>query len=184
MGNRLSKITTRTGDNGTTGLGDGSRTSKDHARIHALGDVDELNSHVGVLLCEDLPVQLREELLQIQHDLFDLGGELSIPGYTMLTDAHLARIDALVVHYNAGLPPLKDFILPGGSKAAAQMHVCRTVARRAERMVVTLAATETINAHLVQYLNRLSDLFFVLCRVLNQHAGVPDVLWQNPNKKE
>eukprot|EP01037_Dinobryon_pediforme_P048488 gene48488-63584_t len=130
MANRLSEIVTRTGDDGTTGLGDGSRVGKDSLRIQALGDIDELNSQLGVLLCEDLPVPLRAELLTVQHDLFDLGGELCIPGYTMITDAHVARLDALLEKYNADLPPLKEFILPGGSRAAALMHVCRTVCRR------------------------------------------------------
>ncbi|EJL91798.1 ATP:cob(I)alamin adenosyltransferase [Herbaspirillum sp. CF444] len=178
MGNRLSKITTRTGDDGSTGLGDGSRTAKDHPRIHALGEVDELNSHIGLLLCEDLPTSLREELLAIQHDLFDLGGELCIPGYSLIAETQVARLDALLEKYNAGLPPLKEFILPGGSRAAAQMHVCRTVCRRAERVVVTLAQSEAVHPQPRQYLNRLSDLCFVLSRVLNRYAGGSDVLWR------
>jgi len=178
MANRLSKIVTRTGDNGSTGLGNGSRIGKDSLRIQALGDIDELNSQLGVLLCEELPPQLRAELLTVQHDLFDLGGELCIPGYTMITDAHVARLDALLEKYNADLPPLKEFILPGGSRAAALMHVCRTVCRRAERSVVSLAQNETLNAQPQQYLNRLSDLCFVLSRVLNRYAGGSDVLWE------
>jgi len=178
MGNRLSKIATRTGDDGTTGLGDGSRTGKDSLRVHAMGDVDELNSQLGVLLCEDLPTALREELLTIQHDLFDLGGELCIPGYQMVTAEHVARLDAWLKKYNAALPALQEFILPGGSRAAALAHVCRTVCRRAERSVVTLGHAEGLHAHPQHYLNRLSDLLFVLSRVLNRHAGGSDVLWE------
>jgi cob(I)alamin adenosyltransferase len=178
MGNRLSKIATRTGDGGSTGLGDGSRTDKDSLRIHAIGDVDELNSQIGVLLCEPLPDALREELLSIQHDLFDLGGELCIPGYTMVTDTQVARLDHLLEKYNADLTPLRDFILPGGSRAAALAHVCRTVCRRAERVIVTLGKTEPLNAAPRQYMNRLSDLLFVLSRVLNRFAGGSDVIWE------
>jgi cob(I)alamin adenosyltransferase len=183
MGNRLSKIATRTGDDGSTGLGDGSRTGKDSARIHALGEVDELNSFVGLLLCEDMPGTLREELVSIQHDLFDLGGELCIPGYQLITVEHVARLDALLEKYNAGLPMLKEFILPAGSRAASLAHVCRTVCRRAERSIVALAKLETINAHPRQYVNRLSDLMFVLSRVLNRFAGGSDVLWQHERKR-
>lgn len=184
MGNRLSKIATRTGDNGTTGLGDGSRTAKDSLRVHAMGEVDELNSHVGLLLCEDLPAAMREELVSIQHDLFDLGGELCIPGYTLITEVHVARLDALLEKYNADLPPLKDFILPAGSRAASLAHVCRTVARRAERAIVSLGNSETINDKPRQYMNRLSDLLFVLSRVLNRHAGGSDVLWDKGRKRD
>ena len=183
MGNRLSKIATRTGDNGTTGLGDGSRTEKDSVRISTLGEVDELNSFVGLLLCEDMPAELREELVSIQHDLFDLGGELCIPGYQLITDAHVARLDALLEKYNATLTPLKDFILPAGSRAASIAHVCRTVCRRAERSIVSLGRHETINEHPRQYVNRLSDLMFVLSRVLNRFAGGSDVLWQHERKR-
>ena len=184
MGNRLSKIATRTGDNGTTGLGDGSRVSKDSLRIHAMGDVDELNSHIGLLLCEELPPALREELNVIQHDLFDLGGELCIPGYTLITDAHVARLDTLLEKYNADLPPLKEFILPAGSRAASLAHVCRTICRRAERTIVTLGNSETVNTNPRHYLNRLSDLLFVLSRVLNRFAGGSDVLWEKDRKRE
>jgi cob(I)alamin adenosyltransferase len=183
MGNRLSKIATRTGDNGTTGLGDGSRTEKDSARIHSLGEVDELNSFVGLLLCEDMPAELREELVSIQHDLFDLGGELCIPGYQLITDEHVARLDALLEKYNADLPVLKEFILPAGSRAASIAHLCRTVCRRAERSIVTLGKAEKINEHPRQYVNRLSDLMFVLSRVLNRFAGGSDVLWQHERKR-
>ncbi len=178
MGNRLSKIATRTGDKGTTGLGDGSRIDKDSLRIQAIGDVDELNSQLGVLLCEPLPDALREELISIQHDLFDLGGELCIPGFTMVTEVQVARLDALLEKYNANLPPLRDFILPGGSRAAALAHVCRTVCRRAERFIVSLGKAETLNDAPRQYVNRLSDLLFVLSRVLNRFAGGTDVIWE------
>lgn len=184
MGNRLSKIATRTGDNGSTGLGDGSRTGKDSQRVHAMGDVDELNSQIGVLLCEALPPALREELISIQHDLFDLGGELCIPGYTMITEVQVARLDALLEKYNADLPPLKDFILPGGSRAAALAHVCRTVCRRAERQIVALGKTEKLNDSPRQYMNRLSDLLFVLSRVLNRFAGGSDVQWEKDRKRD
>jgi len=183
MGNRLSKIATRTGDGGTTGLGDGSRTDKDSVRIDSIGEVDELNSHIGLLLCEDMPADLREELVTIQHDLFDLGGELCIPGYQMITEAHVERLDTLLAKYNATLPPLTEFILPAGSRAASQAHICRTVCRRAERAIVTLGKTETIHEHPRQYVNRLSDLMFVLSRVLNRYAGGTDVLWQHERKR-
>jgi cob(I)alamin adenosyltransferase len=178
MGNRLSKIATRTGDDGTTGLGDGSRVGKNHLRIAAIGDVDELNSTLGLLLAEDLPGEVRADLTDIQHDLFDLGGELSIPGYSMIADKQVARLDGRLEHYNADLPRLAEFILPAGARAAAQAHVCRTVARRAERALVALGKDERINEGPRQYLNRLSDLLFVLSRVLNRHAGGSDVLWQ------
>jgi cob(I)alamin adenosyltransferase len=184
MGNRLSKIATRTGDNGTTGLGDGSRVAKDSLRIHAMGDVDELNSHIGLLLCEDMLPALREELISIQHDLFDLGGELCIPGYTLITEVHVGRLDGLLEKYNADLPPLKDFILPAGARAAALAHVCRTICRRAERAIVSLGNSEPINDNPRQYMNRLSDLMFVLSRVLNRYAGGDDVLWEKDRKRD
>lgn len=184
MGNRLSKIATRTGDNGTTGLGDGSRVGKDSLRVHAMGDVDELNSHIGLLLCEDLPSALREELISIQHDLFDLGGELCIPGYALIADTHVARLDALLEKYNADLPPLKDFILPAGSRGAALAHVCRTICRRGERAIVSLGHSEKIHDNPRRYMNRLSDLLFVLSRVLNRFAGGADVLWEKDRKRD
>jgi cob(I)alamin adenosyltransferase len=184
MGNRLSRIATRTGDDGTTGLGDGSRTAKDSLRIAAIGDVDELNSFLGLLLCEDLPATMREHLISIQHDLFDLGGELCIPGYTMVTEAQVARLDRQLADYNAGLGPLKDFILPGGSRGAAQAHVCRTVCRRAERALVALGREDAVSDDLRRYVNRLSDLLFVLSRVLNQRAGSGDVLWEKERDRE
>jgi cob(I)alamin adenosyltransferase len=183
MGNRLSKIATRTGDNGSTGLGDGSRTEKDSVRIHSLGEVDELNSFVGLLLCEEMPADLREELVSIQHDLFDLGGELCIPGYQMIKEEHVERLDGLLEKYNATLEPLKDFILPAGSRAASVAHVCRTVCRRAERSIVALGKAESIHPHPRQYVNRLSDLMFVLSRVLNRYAGGSDVLWNHERKR-
>ncbi len=183
MGHRLSKIATRTGDDGTTGLGDGSRTDKDALRVQAMGDVDELNSHIGVLLCEQLPDELRQELITIQHDLFDLGGELCIPGFTMIQEAQVLRLDELLAKYNATLPPLSEFILPGGSRAAAQAHICRTVCRRAERSIVSLGKAETLNPQPRQFVNRLSDLLFVLSRVLNRFAGGSDVLWEKGRNK-
>ncbi len=178
MGKRLSKITTRTGDDGTTGLGDGSRTRKDALRVRAMGDVDELNSHIGVLLTEALPDEVRADLVDIQHDLFDLGGELCIPGFSMIKDMQVARLDERLANYNATLPRLEEFILPGGARAAAIAHVCRTVCRRAERAIVALGAEEKLNEAPRQYVNRLSDLLFVLARVLNRAAGGNDVLWE------
>jgi len=178
VGHRLSKIVTRTGDAGTTGLGDGSRVAKDSPRIAAIGAVDELNSTIGVLLAESLPEPIAACLTAVQHDLFDLGGELSIPGYSAMTEAHVARLEGDVEAFNADLQPLKEFILPGGARPAALAHVARTVCRRAERTVVSAAATEAIGAHARVYLNRLSDLLFVLARALNRAAGRADVLWR------
>ncbi|ADP19553.1 ATP:cob(I)alamin adenosyltransferase 2 [Achromobacter xylosoxidans A8] len=177
MANRLSVIATRTGDDGTTGLGDGSRTPKDAPRIAAMGDVDELNSVIGVLLTEDLPAEIATDLLGIQHDLFDMGAELCIPGHTALSDEHIARLDSRLAHYNATLPPLREFILPGGSRGSAQAHIARTVCRRAERAVVALTRIDPVNPPVRQYLNRLSDLMFVLARCINQHAGQKDTFW-------
>ena len=178
MGHRLSKIYTRTGDAGTTGLGDGSRTAKDSPRVAAMGDVDELNSLIGVILCEELPADLRELFTGIQHDLFDLGGEMSIPGAVLLKATQPVRLEAAIDKYNADPGPLKEFILPGGNRAAALTHLARTVCRRAERATVALAAAETVSDAGRQYLNRLSDLLFVLGRWLNKAAGGGDVLWQ------
>ncbi len=178
MAHRLSRIVTRTGDDGTTGLGDGSRLSKTAPRVAAIGDVDELNSSLGVVLAETLPAGVRACLVDVQHDLFDLGGELAVPGFTLVTDAHLARVDAAVEAFNGALPPLKEFILPGGSRAGSLAHVARTVCRRAERDVVALGAGETVSPLVQRYLNRLSDLLFVLARVVNRAEGVADVLWQ------
>jgi cob(I)alamin adenosyltransferase len=178
MGHRLSKIVTKTGDAGTTGLGDGSRVSKDSSRIAAIGEIDELNSVVGVLLSEELPAPIRECLISVQHDLFDLGGELSIPGYTAVSELHVARLEADVERFNADLAPLKEFVLPGGRRAAAFAHVARTVCRRAERALVRLAVEAPVTDDARRYLNRLSDLLFVLARWLNKDAGCGDVLWQ------
>jgi cob(I)alamin adenosyltransferase len=178
MGHRLSKIYTRTGDAGTTGLGDGSRVGKDAPRIAALGDIDELNSVVGLLLCEELPADVRQVLTSIQHDLFDLGGEMSIPGARLLAESQPARLEKILDNWNGQLQPLKEFILPGGTRAAALTHLARTVCRRAERSVVALAHNEAVSDAGRQYLNRLSDLLFVLGRWLNRTAGCGDVLWQ------
>ena len=184
MGKRLTQIATRTGDDGTTGLGDGSRTSKNSLRVHAMGDVDELNSTIGVLLTEPLPDDVRDALIGIQHDLFDLGGELCIPGFENIAESQLARLDGLLERHNAALPRLAEFILPGGSRAAAIAHVARTVCRRAERAVIALTAEEPVRPLCAQYLNRLSDLMFVLARVLNRFAGGSDVLWQQGKNRE
>ena len=183
MSNRLTQIATRTGDDGTTGLGDGSRTRKDALRVQAMGDVDELNSGLGVLLAEPLPADVRELLVVIQHELFNLGGELSIPGFELLKPDAVLRLDEALERYNAQLPRLKEFILPAGTRSAALAHVSRTVARRAERALVALAAAEQVNAPPRQYLNRLSDLLFVLSRVLNRAnldgLGGDDVYWRS-----
>ena len=178
MGHRLSKIVTRTGDAGTTGLGDGSRVAKDSPRIEAIGAVDELNSVLGVLLAEALPENVRACLVEVQHDLFDLGGELSIPGYHAVREAHAIRLEEAVEGFNVDLPPLKEFILPGGSRAASLAHVARTTCRRAERALVHLGASAEVGPPLRKYLNRLSDLLFVLARVLNRVAGGKDVMWR------
>jgi cob(I)alamin adenosyltransferase len=183
MGNRLTQIATRTGDNGTTGLGDNTRVSKNSLRVHAMGDVDELNSNLGVLLCEAMPDAVRTLLVEIQHQLFNLGGELSIPGFELLKpEAVLALDEALEVH-NAALPKLQEFILPAGTRAASLAHVCRTVARRAERAVVALGAQDALKDTPRQYLNRLSDLMFVLARVLNRFrtdgSSGDDVYWHS-----
>ncbi len=179
MGKRLTQIATRTGDDGTTGLGDNTRVSKDSLRVHAMGDVDELNSHIGLLLCESLPAEVRELLIDIQHQLFNLGGELSIPGFELLKADALAALDEALATHNARLPKLEEFILPAGNRAASQAHVCRTVARRAERAVVALGQVEPLRETPRQYLNRLSDLMFVLARVLNRADGGDDVYWKS-----
>lgn len=179
MGNRLTQIATRTGDDGSTGLGDNTRVSKNSGRPHAMGDVDELNSHIGLLLCETLPTDVRDVLVDVQHQLFNLGGEISVPGYEMLKDDALLRLDEALAQYNEQLPRLLEFILPAGTRAASQAHVCRTVARRAERSVVALQEAETMRAAPRQYLNRLSDLLFVLARVLNRVDGGDDVYWKS-----
>ena len=178
MAKRLTKIYTRTGDDGTTGLADGSRVRKDAARVDAMGDVDELNSAIGVLLVEDLPQALRSTMIDVQHDLLDLGGELCLPGHALINERHIAKLEEALDALNAALPALRDFVLPGGSRAAAAAHLARTVCRRAERTLVTLSCSESVSPLLLQYLNRLSDLLFVSARVLNRHAGGDDVLWQ------
>jgi cob(I)alamin adenosyltransferase len=183
MGHRLTKIATRTGDGGETGLGDGTRVPKNAARVCALGEVDELNSALGVLLAEELPGELRAPLAQVQQDLLDLGGELSIPGHRMVGAEHVARIDALLAQWNAALPPLREFILPGGTRAAAAAHLARTVCRRAERSLVALGGEAPVGEHARQYLNRLSDLLFVAGRVLNRHAGRGDQQWRHERKR-
>jgi cob(I)alamin adenosyltransferase len=184
MGNRLSKIYTRTGDDGTTGLGDGSRTPKDSARVTAYGTVDELNSAIGIVLAQEIPAPVREALTQIQHDLFDLGGELCIPGMAMIHDADVTRLETTLDGFNEDLPRLKEFILPGGGMAAASCHLARTICRRAERETVTLARTESVRAEAIHYLNRLSDLLFVIARVLARASGHGEVLWQHERRKK
>jgi cob(I)alamin adenosyltransferase len=170
---------TRTGDDGSTGLGDGTRVDKDSVRIEALGDIDELNSMIGLLLAEPLPEPVRVELLAIQHDLFDLGGEVCIPGHRIVGPAHVARLDQRIEEFNAALPDLKEFILPGGCRAGAQCHVARTVCRRAERRLVELSRGEAIGALGHQYLNRLSDLLFILSRAINRAADAPETYWRS-----
>ncbi|MEB2349371.1 MAG: cob(I)yrinic acid a,c-diamide adenosyltransferase [Comamonadaceae bacterium] len=179
MGKRVSQVVTRTGDDGTTGLGNNTRVSKNSGRPHAMGDVDELNSHIGLLLCEPLPADMRALLTDIQDQLFNLGGELAMPGYEILKDDALAQLDAALARYNQTLPRLEEFILPAGTRAACQAHVCRTVARRAERSVVALQQSEAMRPAPRQYLNRLSDLLFVLARVLNLRDGGSEVYWKS-----
>ena len=178
MGYRLSRIYTRTGDKGTTGLGDGTRVDKHDLRVEAYGTVDELNSLVGLLVTCKLSDAIKAQLTDIEHELFDIGGELSIPGHRAVSDKQVERLEKFLDSLNADLEPLEEFILPGGTTAAATCHLARTVCRRAERRVVTLAREETVNAASLRYLNRLSDLLFVLARSLNRAEGVKDVLWQ------
>lgn len=179
MGNRLSKIYTRTGDDGTTGLGDGSRINKDSLRVDAMGDVDELNSIIGIMMTETVPDILVATLTQIQHDLFNLGGEICIPGYVILQQSQIEDLEEAIDTLNDDLEPLKEFILPGGTKTAAYCHLARTVCRRAERKLIELHRSEKVTDVSLQYLNRLSDLLFVMCRTINKEAGVTDVLWKN-----
>ena len=183
MGNRLSKIYTRTGDDGTTGLGDGSRVAKDSARVAAYGTVDEANSAIGLVLAADLPADITGLLTTVQHQLFDLGGELCIPGHAAIFDVDITALEAALDHHNAPLPPLKDFILPGGGEAAARCHLARTIVRRAERETVTLARHDAVRPQAIQYLNRLSDLLFVLSRVLARASGHGEVLWNHDRRK-
>ena len=188
MGQRLTQIATRTGDNGTTGLGDNTRVSKNSLRVHAMGDVDELNSHIGLLLCEPMPEAVRSVLVEIQHQLFNLGGELSIPGFELLKSEAVLALDEALAEHNAALPKLQEFILPAGTRAAALAHVCRTVARRAERAVVALGAQDALKDTPRHYLNRLSDLMFVLARVLNRYrtdgSVGDDVYWRSERLKQ
>ena len=183
MGNRLSRIYTRTGDDGTTGLGDGSRVAKDSARVAAYGTVDEANSCIGLVLAGDVPDDVRALLTTVQHQLFDLGGELCIPGHAAIFDADIDRLEHQLDAFNEPLPPLKDFILPGGGEAAARCHIARTVVRRAEREAVSLSRVETVRPEAVRYLNRLSDLLFVLARVLARASGHGEVLWNHERRK-
>jgi cob(I)alamin adenosyltransferase len=182
VGNRLSKIYTRTGDAGTTGLGDGARVAKDSLRVMAMGDVDELNSIIGIMQAEALGSNIHAVLVAIQHDLFDLGGELCMPGYAMIKPERVAALETQLDAWNDTLAPLKEFILPGGSRAAAYCHLARTVCRRAERTMTTLNNQEKVTQISLQYINRLSDLLFVLCRILNKNAGVNDILWNNQHQ--
>ena len=184
MGHRLSKIYTRTGDKGTTGLGDGTRVDKDSARVEAFGTVDELNTVLGVLLAEEMSNDLCEILADIQHDLFDLGGELCIPGRTALTDSRVTRLETILDRLNSELSPLKEFILPGGIRAAALCHLACTVCRRAERRTISLHKSEAVSEVALKYLNRLSDLLFVMARTFNKRAGNPDVLWQQGKNQD
>jgi len=183
MGNRLSKIYTRTGDDGTTGLGDGSRIAKDSARVAAYGTVDEANSCIGLVLAIDIPDDVRTLLVAVQHQLFDLGGELCIPGHAAIFDADIERLEQQLDAFNEPLPPLKDFILPGGGEAAARCHIARTVVRRAERETIALARRDSVRPEAVRYLNRLSDLLFVLARVLARTSGHGEVLWNHDRRK-
>jgi cob(I)alamin adenosyltransferase len=184
MGNRLSKIYTRTGDKGVTGLGDGSRVDKDSLRVEAYGTVDELNSAVGFVLCADLPDEVRTCLTRVQHELFDLGGELCMPGTTLIPDRFVDGLEHDLDGFNEDLPPLKDFILPGGSESAARCHMARTVARRAERRVISLAHNEAVNEATIRYLNRLSDLLFVTARVLARRDGGSEVIWVHGDQRQ
>jgi cob(I)alamin adenosyltransferase len=183
VGHRLSKIYTRTGDDGSTGLGDGSRVAKDSARVTAYGTVDEANSALGIVLACDIPDAVRDVLVAVQHQLFDLGGELCIPGHAAVHAADIDRLEQLLDRFNEDLPPLKDFILPGGGMAAAQCHLARTITRRAEREVVTLSHHDAVRPEAIRYLNRLSDLLFVLCRVLARASGHGEVLWRHDRRR-
>ena len=183
MGNRLSKIYTRTGDKGTTGLGDGSRVHKDHLRVDTFGTIDELNSFIGLILASDFDGPVRDCLTRTQHELFDLGGELCMPGQTLIPESYVEQLEADLDRFNEALPPLKDFILPGGSEPAARCHLARTVCRRAERLMVALAKLEDINEISLRYLNRLSDLLFVTSRVLARADGGSEVLWVHGDQR-
>lgn len=183
MGNRLSKIYTKTGDDGTTGLGDGTRVAKDSARVTAYGTVDEANSAIGLMLAAPLPQDVRDLLVAVQHQLFDLGGELCIPGHAAIDDADVEHLEQQLDAFNADLPALKDFILPGGGEAAARCHLARTIVRRAERETVTLSHHDAVRPQAIRYLNRLSDLLFVLSRVLARADGQGEVLWKHERRR-
>jgi len=183
MGNRLSKIYTKTGDDGSTGLGDGTRVSKDSARVIAYGTVDEANSAIGLILACEIPEPVRKILVSVQHHMFDLGGELCIPGHAAIFDADIEHLEKTLDTFNADLPPLKDFILPGGNLAAAHCHLARTICRRAEREVVTLSHHDAVRPETIRYLNRLSDLLFVIARVLARAGGHGEVLWNHDRRK-
>ena len=183
MGNRLTKIYTRTGDRGTTGLGDGSRVDKDSLRVEAYGTIDEVNSAIGLVLSSELPEPVRTCLTRVQHELFDLGGELCMPGHTLIPEGYVKGLENDLDTFNEDLPPLKDFILPGGSESAARCHLARTLARRAERRVISLAHNETVNEESIRYLNRLSDLLFVVARVLARHDGGSEVIWVHGDRR-
>jgi cob(I)alamin adenosyltransferase len=178
MARRLTRIVTRTGDDGSTGLANGSRVPKDDARVEAMGAVDELNSALGVLLAERIPASIRKTLAPIQHDLLDMGGELALPGHTLLDHGHVERLERVLEALNSKLPPLTEFVLPGGTRAAAAAHLARTVCRRAERRLVTLSRRDAVAPILLNYLNRLSDLLFVVARWLNREAGSPEPMWE------
>ncbi|HQT81647.1 MAG: ATP:cob(I)alamin adenosyltransferase [Ferrovum sp. 37-45-19] len=184
MGNRLTRLYTKTGDAGTTGLGDGSRVDKDHFRVEVMGDIDELNSILGILLSYPIDQNIQNELTQIQHDLFDLGAEMCIPGHLVITEKRVAELEERLDSYNANLSALKEFILPGGNQAAAICHHARTVCRRAERRIVSLSHHEMISAYAMQYINRLSDYLFVIAREINRLSNTPDVLWRSLKTKD
>lgn len=184
MGNRLSKIYTRTGDKGKTGLGDGSRVEKDNLRVEAFGTVDELNCAIGLLLATELPDSVRNCLDRTQHELFDLGGELCMPGYTLIPDTYISALENNLDSFNEDLPPLKDFILPGGSEAAARCHLARTIARRAERRLISMSREQDVNEASIRYLNRFSDLLFVIARVLARHDGGAEVIWVHGDRRD
>ena len=183
MGNRLSKIYTKTGDDGTTGLGDGSRVAKDSVRVNAYGTVDEANSCIGLVLASEVPADVRELLTRVQHQLFDLGGELCIPGHAAIHDDDIDALEAQLDRFNEHLPVLREFILPGGGEAAARCHVARTVVRRAERDTVSLSRHDAVRPQAIRYLNRLSDLLFVIARVLARASGHGEVLWDHDRRK-
>lgn len=184
MGNRLSRIYTRTGDEGGTDLGDGTRVAKDHPRVIAYGEVDELNSHVGLIAAESLPEDIGQLLSDIQHDLFDLGAELVVPGHEALSEGQVTALEEVMDRFNQELGPLQEFILPGGGRAGAQAHLARTVCRRAERAVYVLSHEDRVSGIALRYLNRLSDLLFVLARIINHRTAAPEVLWDRHRHRE